>query len=64
MIVLVVTVAGSVLTGFLAVASAAFSVLAMFTGIGVVVIVLLALALRRPRLSGAQPPSTAKSARA
>jgi hypothetical protein len=60
-VVLVVTAAGTVLTGYLAVASAAFSVLALFTGIGVVVTVLLTLALRPARR---QAPSTARSARA
>jgi hypothetical protein len=63
--VLVVTAAGTVLTGYLAVASAVFSVLALFTGLGVVVTVLLALALR-PRGAGErrQAPRTARSARA
>jgi hypothetical protein len=65
-IMLVVTAAGTVLTGWLAVASAVFSALALFTGIGVVVTVLLALALRpagsgRPRR---QAPRTARRARA
>jgi hypothetical protein len=63
-VVLVVTAAGTVLTGYLAVASAAFSVLALFTGIGVVVTVLLCLALRPARTTRRQAPSTARSARA